>query len=95
MIRVGKAVARDGLIGHEYHDRGVLYTLEHLAKIEEESGTLEQSTVWLVQAANLAIAPKGSSIGLTHILDNLMKAMRSCGRDGDAEVVIRLYASWI
>ena len=31
MVRIDKAVARDGLIGHEYHDSGVLYALEDLA----------------------------------------------------------------
>ena len=93
MIRVGKAVARDGLIGHEYHASGVLYALEDLAKIEEESGALERSTVWLVQAADVARAIKGSSIALIHVLGKLVKAMRTCGRDGDAEATIRMYAS--
>ena len=51
MIRVGKAVARDGLIGHEYHDRVTLYALEDLAKFEEESGALKESMVWLEEAA--------------------------------------------
>ena len=31
MIRVGEAVARDGLVGHEYYDNGVLYGLKDLA----------------------------------------------------------------
>ena len=93
MIRVGKAVARDGLIGHEYHDSGVLYALEDLAKIDEESGALKESTVWLGEAAHLARAIKGPSIALTHILDKLVRALRLCGRDGDAEATIRLYAS--
>ena len=93
MVRVGPAVSRDGLIGHEYHDKGVLYALEDLAKIEEESGALERSTVWLGQAADLVRDIKGPSIALTHILDNLVRALRLCGRDEDAEATIRLYAS--
>ena len=93
MIRLGRAVARDGLIGHEYHDKGVLYALEDLAKIEEESGKLERSTVWLGQAADLARDIKGPSIALTHILDKLVRALRLCGRDADAEATVRLYAS--
>ena len=93
MIRVGKAVARDGLIGHEYHDRVTLYALEDLAKIEEESGALKESTVWLGEAAQLARAIKGPSIALTHILDKLVRALRLCGREGDAEATIQFYAS--
>ena len=93
MVRVGKAVARDGLVGHEYHDKGVLYALEDLAKIEEECGDLELSTVWLGQAADLASDIKGPSITLTHILDKLVRAYRLCGNNGEAEATIRLYGS--
>ena len=96
MVRVGKAVAQDGLVGHEYHDKGALYAYEDLAKIEEESGmvgALERSTVWLGQAAHLASDIKGPSITLTHILDKLVRAYRLCKKYGEAEATIRLYAS--
>ena len=95
MTRVGKAVAHDGLIGHQYHDRITVSALEDLAKIEEESGSLEQSATWLSHAADLAKVIKGPPIELTHILDKLVRALRLCERYDDAEVTIRQYAPYV
>ena len=93
--RVGNAVARDGLIGHEYHDRITLSALEDLAKIEEESGAMENSATWLQHAAYLAKDIKGPSPTLTHILDKLMKALIYCGRSDDAGTLSRDYESYV
>ncbi len=95
MTRVGKAVARDGLVGHEYHDRRTVSALEDLAKIEEELGALGLSATWLGHAADLARVIQGPSIAMTHILDKLVRALRLCGRYNDAEVTIRYYAPYV
>lgn len=92
--RVGKAVARDGLIGHVHHDRRAIIALEDLAKIEEQFGELGNSATWLGHAAEVAKEVEGPSITLTHILDKLDRALRRGGRLYEAEATARLYASY-
>lgn len=63
-------------------------TLWKISLIEAESGIGMEC-----DAADPAIAFKGPSIALTPILHKLVRAIRLCGRDGDAEAaVIRSYA---
>lgn len=95
MTIVGKAVARDGLIGHEYGDRRTMSALEDLAKIEEELGRSDLSATWLQEAVELASLIKGRSIALTHILDKLARALWSCDRYDDAEVLMRRYTPYV
>ncbi len=94
MRRVGRAVARDGLVGHEYEDSHAIWALEDLAKIEELGGAFDRSAIWLGHAAELAKRVMGPSVGLTHILDKWEKSLRRCGRDEDAEIARRQYASY-
>ena len=95
MTRVGEIVARDGLIGHEYRDSRTMSALEDLAMIEEELGRSDLSATWLQHAAELAKLIKGRSIALTHILDKLARALWSCDRYDDAEVLMRSYTPYV
>ena len=91
MTRVGSAVARDGFIGHQYHDRRTVWALEDLAKIEELLGAYDRSATWLGHAAEIS-KHVGDPLTMTHILDKLERALRLCGRHEDARIWNSSYA---
>lgn len=86
LSRVGLAVAPDGLIGHEYHDRRAVWAMEDLAKIHEEKGERDRCSTWLTQAAALSAELCGRSIDTTHIVDKLEKSLCQQGRHGEAQI---------
>ena len=92
MKRVGPAVARDGLVGHQYRDSCARWAYEDLAKIEEEIGATKNSITWLWHALYLTETLDGPSISMTHILDKLTRCLRFCRRDDEAETLSRRYA---
>ena len=94
MKRVGPAVARDGLVGHQYRDSCARWAYEDLAKIEEETGALNHSATWLWHALYLTETLDEPSISITHILDKLTRCLRLCGRDDEAETLSRRYAGY-
>lgn len=94
MSRLGRAVATDGLIGHEYQDSRPIWALEDLAKIEELLGALDRSAVWLPHAADLAKVVREPSIALTHIFDKLERSLRLCGKDDNTQIANRHYARY-
>ena len=91
MMRVGSAVARDGLIGHQYHDTRTIWALEDLAKIEELLGAYDRGAIWLEDAAETS-KDVGDPIAMTHILDKLERVLRLCGKDDDARIIKFSYA---
>ena len=94
MSRLGRAVARHGLVGHEYQDSRTIWALEDLAKIEELLGALDRSAVWLPHAADLAKVVREPSIALTHIFDKLLRSLRLCGKDDNTQIANRHYARY-